>query len=50
MAAGVKQEAEKEIEALRAESAKALTALDETAGRNRDKALELIIRTFRLCL
>ncbi len=47
MTAGAKQEAEKEIEALRAESAKVSTALDEAAGRKRDKALELIIRIFR---
>ncbi len=47
MMAGAKQEAGKEIERLRAESAKALVELEGTAGRNRDKALELIIRTFR---
>lgn len=45
--AGAKQEAEKEIEALRGESAEVSTALGEVAVRNRDKALELIIRTFR---
>jgi vacuolar-type H+-ATPase subunit H len=47
MTAGAKQEAEKEIEALRAESAKMSAALEDVAGGNRDKALELIIRTFR---
>ena len=47
MTAGAKQEADKEIEVLRAESAKASAELDKTAGHNRDKALELIIRTFR---
>ena len=47
MTAGAKQEADREIETLRVESAKALVELEGTAGRNRDKALELIIRTFR---
>jgi len=47
MMAGAKQEAGKEIETLRAGSTKASAELGETAGRNRDKALELIIRTFR---
>ena len=47
MAAGAKQEADKEIETLRAESAKAAAELEGAAGRNKDKALELIIRTFR---
>ena len=47
LAAGAKEEADREIESLRAEDAKAAAALEETAVRNRDKALELIIRTFR---
>ncbi len=47
MTAGAKQEADKEIVTLRAKSAKASAELDGAAGRNRDKALELIIRTFR---
>ncbi len=45
--AEAKQEAEKEIEALRGESAEVSDAVGEVAGRNREKALELIIRTFR---
>jgi hypothetical protein len=47
MAAVAKEEAGREIETLRAGSAKASAELDEAAGRNRDKALELIVRTFR---
>ena len=47
MTAGAKLEADKEIVTLRAESAKVSAELDRVAGRNRDKALELIIRTFR---
>jgi len=47
MAAGAKQEADKEIETLRAESAKASVELEGAAGHNSDKALELIVRTFR---
>ena len=47
MTAGAKQEADREIVTLRAESAKASAELNGAAGRNRDKALELIIRTFR---
>ena len=47
MTAGAKQEADKEIETLRAESASALVEIEGTAGRNRDKALELIVRAFR---
>ena len=47
MTAGAKSEADREIETIRAESAKASAELDGAAGRNRDKALELIIRTFR---
>jgi vacuolar-type H+-ATPase subunit H len=47
MAAGAKQEAQKEMETLRAGSAKASAGLEKTAGLNREKALELIIRTFR---
>ena len=47
MAADAKGEADREIETLRAESARAAAELEGAAGRNRDKALELIIRTFR---
>jgi len=47
MAAGAKASADREIETLRAQSAKALVELDGAAGRNGDKAIELIIRTFR---
>jgi len=47
MTAGAKSEADREIGTLRAESAKASAELDGVAGRNREKALELIIRTFR---
>lgn len=47
MIAGAKSEADNEIESLRAESAKTMSELEGTAGRNSDKALELIIRTFR---
>ena len=47
LASGAKDEAGREIESLRADDAKASAALEVAAGRNRDKALELIIRTFR---
>ena len=47
MAAAAKTEADQEIEGLREESAKAAAGLEAAAGRNRDKALELILRTFR---
>jgi vacuolar-type H+-ATPase subunit H len=47
LAAGAKDEASRERETLRAEYARAAAALDEAARRNRGKALELIIRTFR---
>jgi vacuolar-type H+-ATPase subunit H len=47
MTAGAKKEAGKEIEKIRAENAKALAELERAAGRNRDKALELIVRTFK---
>jgi vacuolar-type H+-ATPase subunit H len=46
MTADAKLEADKEIVRLRAESAKVSAELDRVAGHNRDKALELIIRTF----
>ncbi len=47
MTAEAKSEADSEIVTLRAGSAEAWAELDGAAGRNRDKALELIIRTFR---
>jgi vacuolar-type H+-ATPase subunit H len=47
MTAGAKSEADREIESLRAESAKAAAELEGAARRNNDKALELIVRTFR---
>jgi vacuolar-type H+-ATPase subunit H len=47
LATSAREEAGREIEKLRAENEKVTAALEETARRNRDKALELIIRTFR---
>jgi hypothetical protein len=47
LAAGAKEDAGKEIEAMRAEDSKHAAELDEAARRNKEKALELIIRTFR---
>jgi hypothetical protein len=47
LAAGARDEAGAEIESLRAESAKAAAELEGAADRNREKALELIVRTFK---
>jgi hypothetical protein len=47
MSAGSKEDAQAEIAKLRTEDERSLSALVDAAGRNKEKALELIIRTFR---